>query len=401
MVGKALEAVQHAQVDEVLVFGDAKGATSFGSLQTEDGPLPEVTIDVRRDVVALPYSSGTTGLPKGVMLTHFNLVANMCQMDGVEPVTPDDALIAILPFFHIYGLVPLLNRSLANGATVVVLPRFDLEIFLDTMQRYGVTRAYLVPPIVLALAKQPIVDSYDLSHLQVIISAAAPLGAELAGACAARLGCIVKQAYGMTELSPATHVAPDDSDRPGSIGVVISNTECQVIDLATGAPLGAGQQGEILVRGPQVMKGYLAEPAATAHTVDAAGWVHTGDVGYADADGYFYIVDRVKELIKYKGYQVAPAELEALLVSHPAVVDAAVIGTFDEEAGEIPKAFVVLKVESTSEEILAYVAERVAPYKKVRLLEFVDKVPRSASGKILRRTLIERERLSTLRVVPQ
>jgi acyl-CoA synthetase (AMP-forming)/AMP-acid ligase II len=389
---KALEAAGKSKVREVFVFGEAAGATAFADLLADDGPLPEVRIDAREDLVALPYSSGTTGLPKGVMLTHANLVSNLCQMDGAEPLSQDDVVIAVLPFFHIMGLMVVLNRGLSKGATIVTLPRFELEPFLEVMQRYGVTRAYLVPPIVLALAKHPLVERYDLSKLQTIVSGAAPLSAELADACAARLGCQVKQGYGLTETSPVTHVAPDERNKPGSIGPGLRNTEYKVVDIETGAALGPGRQGELCVRGPQVMRGYLNQPAATVQTVDADGWLHTGDIASIDADGYVYIVDRIKELIKYKGYQVAPAALEAVLATHPAIADAAVIGCPDEEAGEIPKAFVVLKAHATAEQILAYAAERLAPYERIRRLEVVDQIPKSASGKILRRVLIQAER---------
>jgi acyl-CoA synthetase (AMP-forming)/AMP-acid ligase II len=236
------------------------------------------------------------------------------------------------------------------------------------------------------------VDQFDLSKVECIVSAAAPLGADVAAAVAARLGCVVKQGYGMTEASPVTHGMPDDMNRSGSVGLTIPSTETLIVDVETGAAVGPGEAGEVWVRGPQVMKGYLNRPDATAATVDEDGWLHTGDVGRMDEDGYLYIVDRIKELIKYKGFQVAPAELEALLAAHPSIADAAVIGCPDEEAGEIPKAFVVLKGEIDADEILAYVAERVSPYKRIRLLEIVDQIPRSASGKILRRVLIEQER---------
>jgi acyl-CoA synthetase (AMP-forming)/AMP-acid ligase II len=392
LLGTAAEAAGKAKVREVFVFGEAEGATPFAALLADDGSPPEVRIDVREDLVALPYSSGTTGLPKGVMLTHYNLVGNILQMEGMEPLDQHDTLIAVLPFFHIYGMVVILNRALHKGATLVSMPRFDLQQFLQIMQQYGVTRAYLVPPIVLALARHPLVDKYDFSKLDVVFSGAAPLSAELAEACAARLGCAVKQGYGMTEASPVTHITPEEKNKPGSIGPCARNTECIVVDLANGAALGPNQQGELRIRGPQIMKGYLNRPDATAATIDAEGWLRTGDIGYADEDGYFFIVDRVKELIKYKGYQVAPAELEAVLITHPAVSDAAVIGHPDEEAGEIPKAFVVLKEQVSPDEIMAYVADHVAAYKKIRLLEVIDQIPKSASGKILRRVLVERER---------
>ncbi|HET7746985.1 MAG TPA: AMP-binding protein [Vicinamibacteria bacterium] len=394
---KARAAAAKAGVEEVFVFGEAEGATPFAALLAEEGGLPAVRIDPANDVVALPYSSGTTGLPKGVMLTHRNLVANIeqcCALPG-SLAREGDRVIGVLPFFHIYGLVVIMNAGLRVGATIVTLPRFEMEPFLETLQKYAVTYANVVPPIVLGLAKHPAVDKYRLG-LRVVFSGAAPLSEALARAASARLGCPVLQGYGLTETSPVTHVGPSEPDRqrPGAAGLPIPNTECKVVDLASGEALPAGQEGEICIRGPQVMKGYLGRPDATAAMIDGEGWLHTGDVGYADRDGYFYVVDRVKELIKYKGCQVPPAELEALLLTHPAVADAAVIPKPDEEAGEIPKAFVVLKGEATPEALMAYVAERVAPTKKIRALEVVEQIPRSASGKILRRVLVERERAS-------
>ncbi len=391
---RALPAAEKAGVEEVFVLGEAEGVTPFASLLATDAEPPRVDIDPGSDLVALPYSSGTTGLPKGVMLTHRNLVANVCQTEVVQRIEPTDTLIGVLPFFHIYGMTVVLNLALRRGATVVTVPRFELEPFLGLLQDHRVTRGYLVPPIVLALAKHPAVDGYDLSALGIILSGAAPLDAELAAACAERVGCLVVQGYGLTETSPVTHASGDrpGESRPGSIGQPVPNTECRVVDWATGADRAKGEDGEILVRGPQVMRGYLENPTATANTIDEDGWLHTGDVGHADEDGFFYVVDRLKELIKYKGYQVPPAELEAVLVGHPAVVDAAVIPSADAEAGEVPKAFVVLRGETTSEELMAYVADRVAPYKRIRKVEVVDEIPKSASGKILRRVLVERER---------
>ncbi len=390
---KALEAARRSPVREVFVFGEAPGATPLASLLESGGQVPEVRINPKEDLVALPYSSGTTGLPKGVMLTHYNLVANISQTEVLVGGT-DETLIAVLPFFHIYGLTVLLSISLYLGHTIVTMPRFDLEQFLKTVQDYGVTRAFLVPPIVLALAKHPLVDGYNLSRLRSITSGAAPLDEKVEQACAQRIKCPVAQGYGLTETSPVVSTHPDDPARvrSGSVGQLIPNTECKVVDPVGGAELEARQQGEIWVRGPQVMKGYLNQPEATAHTIDREGWLHTGDIGYVDQDGYLYVVDRLKELIKYKGMQVAPAELEGILLSHPAIADAAVIGSPDEEAGEIPKAFVVLKGAVDPDEIMAFVAQRVAPHKRIRRLEVVSEIPKALSGKILRRVLIDRER---------
>ncbi len=394
LLEKALPAAQQAGVQEVFVIGEGEGATPFTELLAEAEP-PQVEVDPHEDLIVLPYSSGTTGLPKGVMLTHYNLVANMVQVlnSGVN-LQPDERVIGVLPFYHIYGMLVILNLCLYKGMTIVTIPRFDLEMFLKVMQDYKINRANLVPPIILALAKHPIVDQYDLSSLKVIMSGAAPLSEDLARLASERLGCIVLQGYGLTETSPVTHVNPEDPAKIklGSAGVPIANTECMIVDLTSGNPLGVREEGEIWIKGPQVMKGYLNAPEATAQTLTPDGWLRTGDVGYVDEDGYFYIVDRVKEMIKYKGLQIAPAELEAVLLSHPAVADAAVIPSPDPEAGEVPKAFIVARSPITEQEVMDYVAQKVAPFKKIRRVEFVEQIPKSPSGKILRRVLVQQER---------
>jgi acyl-CoA synthetase (AMP-forming)/AMP-acid ligase II len=396
-IEKAQEATRNSRVGEMFVFGEAEaeGAKPFASLLAGPGGLPSVDIEPREDLVVLPYSSGTTGLPKGVMLTHYNLVANIVQASSLLGLHGHDVMLGVLPFFHIYGLHVIMNLSLYMGATVVTMPRFDLEQCLQTLQDYRITFANLVPPIVLALAKSPIVDRYDLRSLRIVFSGAAPLAKNVAMAASRRLGCRVIQGYGLTETSPVTHVtrgdAPDDGKVDG-VGPPLPNTEVKIVDTASGIEIGPRQQGEICIRGPQVMKGYLNRPWDTAAMIDADGWLHTGDVGSADEDGCLFIVDRVKELIKFKGLQVAPAELEAVLLTHPMVVDAAVVPLPHEEAGQVPKAFVVLKGEVTPDQIMGYVAERVAPYKKLRSVEVVDQIPKSPSGKILRRVLVERDK---------
>ncbi|AGS70255.1 4-coumarate--CoA ligase family protein [Streptomyces collinus] len=385
-------------VREIFVCDSAPGHRSLRDMLATTAPEPDLAFDPAEDVAALPYSSGTTGVPKGVMLTHRQIATNLAQLEPAVPAGPGDRILAVLPFFHIYGLTALMNAPLRHGATVVVLPRFDLDTFLAAIENHRITGLYVAPPIVLALAKHPAVARYDLSSLKHVISAAAPLDAALAAACSERLGLPpIGQAYGMTELSPGTHVVPLDALHrapPGTVGRLIAGTEMRVVSLDDPhKDLPAGEPGEILIRGPQVMKGYLGRPDATADMIDPDGWLHTGDVGRVDEDGWLFVVDRVKELIKYKGFQVAPAELEALLLTHPGIADAAVIGAHDDDGNEIPHAFVVRQPTAdglTGDDVTAYVAERVAPYKRVRAVTFIEDVPRAASGKILRRQLRER-----------
>jgi acyl-CoA synthetase (AMP-forming)/AMP-acid ligase II len=392
LVERALAAAQAAGLDEVFVFGEAAGATPFSSLLEQAGEPPAVQIDPADHVVSLPYSSGTTGLPKGVMLTHRNLVANVLQVASIRPLGPGDVMVGVLPFFHSYGQTVVMSMSLRHGTTVVTMPRFDLDQYLSLSERYRATLAYLAPPVVLALAKHPSVDGYDLSSLRSVMSGAAPLDAELALACAERLGCEVVQGYGLTEVSPVSHATPIGAPlRPGSIGPLVPGTDARIVEIVTGRDVEPGSSGELLLRGPQLMKGYLNNEAATAAAIED-GWLRTGDVAAVDADGWFTVLDRIKELIKVSGYQVAPAELEAVLLTHPAVADACVIGVLDEQHGEVPKGFVVLVDDIDPEELLAYVADRVAPHKRIRSLERVDAIPKSPSGKILRRVLAERER---------
>jgi acyl-CoA synthetase (AMP-forming)/AMP-acid ligase II len=364
----------------------------LGSLPAGEGDPPAAGVDPEGDLAVLPFSSGTTGVSKGVMLTHRNLVANMEQIRSVHRIDGDDVLVGVLPFFHIYGQTVVLNLGLAQGAAIVTMARFDMGAFLDILEGHGVTRAHVAPPVVLGLAKVPGVEGRDL-ELRVVISGAAPLDGDLAEKAGERLGAPIRQGYGMTEASPVTHIAHDDrlpELDPGSIGPLVANTEGRLVDPETGEDTDG--DGELWIRGPQVMRGYLADDEATAATLTEDGWLKTGDVARVDDQSSFRIVDRVKELIKYKGYQVPPAELEALLVSHPAVADAAVIPIPDEAGGEAPKACVVRARDEAldEEELIAWVAERVAPYKRIRAVEVVDEIPKSASGKIMRRLLRDR-----------
>ncbi|WP_206535630.1 AMP-binding protein [Microbacterium sp. 4R-513] len=387
--------------ERVIVLDGAHGHPNLRELLTEQQAAPEVSFDPATHVAVLPYSSGTTGVPKGVMLSHRNLVANVQQCRTNIDLRGTDRVLAVLPFFHIYGMTVLLNLALRQRASLVTMPRFDLVEFLTNIQKYSCTYLYIAPPIAVALAKHPVVDQFDISSVHTVFSGAAPLDGETAELAGARIHARMMQGYGMSELSPVSHAMPHDRhDIPvSSVGAMLPNEECKLIDTETGEEIteiedgGTTRPGELWVKGPNVMLGYLNNPQATAETVDADGFLHTGDIAVYHEGGYFSIVDRVKELIKYKGYQIAPAELEALLLSHPKVMDAAVIGVHDDDKQEIPKAFVVAAPDSglTEDEVMSFVAENVAPHKKVRRVEFIEAIPKSTSGKILRKDLRARE----------
>lgn len=386
LVEKARAAIASIGVAiDLITIDEVAGVPSLTSTMVDADP-PDVTINPDHDIVVLPYSSGTTGLPKGVMLTHRNLVANLLQIDAMEPAEMP-ALLGVLPFFHIYGMVVIMNHGLMRGAAVITLPRFDLETVLRMLQDYPIAVAHVVPPVVIAFAKHPLVDRFKLTNLKYVFSGAAPLGSEITEALETRLSIKVRQGYGMTEASPVTHYTPADGERGGKVGLLVPSSELRIVDPDSGADQGVGQAGEVWVRGPQVMKGYLNNPAATAQTVDADGWLHTGDIGVVDAEGYLEVVDRLKELIKVKGFQVAPAELEALLLKHPKIADAAVFGVPDDESGEVPKAVIVTREPLTADEVKAFVELHVATYKRLRHVTFAESIPKSPSGKILRRLL--------------
>jgi long-chain acyl-CoA synthetase len=354
-------------------------------------PKVEVTSD---DLLALPYSSGTTGLPKGVMLTHRNLVSNNLQFTTALQVTSTDVALLFLPFYHIYGVM-LTGSFLAAGATQVMMERFDAVQSLELCEKHGVTYYFAVPPIIVALANAPL-DLSKLQSVRYIFSGAAPLPMEPVHRLEAKITSRVVQGYGMTESSPLTHSQPKDPAmvRPSSVGLPTHNTEQKIVDLETGErELPVGEDGELIIRGPQVMQGYWNAPEATAQAL-RNGWLYTGDIGHIDEDGFAYIVDRKKEMIKYKGFGIAPAELEALLMEHPAVMDSAVIGIPDDEAGELPKGFVVLRPgqNATPDEIMAFANGKLAGYKKIAFIEIIAAIPKNASGKILRKDLKEQER---------
>jgi acyl-CoA synthetase (AMP-forming)/AMP-acid ligase II len=352
-----------------------------------------VTINPKEDVAALPYSSGTTGFPKGVMLTHYNIVSNVKQGMATRPLPDDMVDLWLLPLFHSYGMSVLMSSSISRGGTGVVMLRFDVEQMMQLIEKYRITDIYLAPPAILAMVNLPDRSRYDTSSLRFCGSGAAPLPLELAERAKEMYHIIVSQGYGMTETSPTVNTQPFEKIKLESVGPPFPDTLEKIVSMDTGEELPTGGV-ELMVKGPQVMKGYWNNPKETADCLTNDGWLHTGDIARFDEDGYLYLIERKKEMIKYKGYQIAPAELEALLYEHPGVADAAVIPKPDVAGGEIPKAFVVLKPDSkaSAEELMTYIAGKVAPYKKIRELEFVDAIPKTLTGKILRRDLIQKEK---------
>jgi acyl-CoA synthetase (AMP-forming)/AMP-acid ligase II len=341
------------------------------------------------DVAVLPFSSGTTGRPKGVCLSDRNLLAGLVQHEHLQVLGSGDVLLGALPFFHIYGLMLVLVAAISRGAAVVTMDRFDLPRFLALIEAHRVTRLHIAPPIVRALALAPEVVDHDLGSVVLAQCGAAPLDPGLIARASARAGFPIVQGYGMTEASPGISFTADadiGTTPRGSVGRLIPGTEARL------DPDPGSGTGELWVRGPQVMAGYLDAPEASAATIDEDGWMRTGDIVRIDGGGHLFVVDRVKDLIKYKGFQVAPAELEGVLLEHEGVADAAVVGVPDDEAGEIPKGFVVARpgADLDPAELLSWVAGRVAPYKKLRAVAVVDEIPRSPAGKVLRRSLRDR-----------
>jgi acyl-CoA synthetase (AMP-forming)/AMP-acid ligase II len=368
-------------------------AVAVGEIEGE-GAAPAVALEPARAVALLPYSSGTTGLPKGVMLTHANVVAGVGQVRAALKLGPRDTVVAVAPFAHVMGFVITMASALASGATLVTLAQFAFEPYLELVERHRATVLIGPPPVMVALAGHPAVDARDLSSVELVVAGGAPVAAGIARAVGERLpGAVVRLGYGLTETA-ATATAPDRelAVAPGSVGRAMPSTELRVVDPQTGADLGPGEPGELWVRGPQTMAGYLHRPDATAAMIDADGWLRTGDLVVIDEEGQVFVVDRLKELIKVNAFQVAPAELEAVLATHPAVADAAVVGRPDDASGEVPVAAVVARDALEAEDLMAWVAARVAPYKRIRAVRFVDAIPRTPAGKILRRALVEHER---------
>ncbi|KAK1578337.1 hypothetical protein Q3G72_029459 [Acer saccharum] len=399
-VDKVKEFAQEKNV-QIVCIDDAvpDGCLHFSELSQADvADLPEV--DIRPDdVVALPYSSGTTGLPKGVMLTHQGLVTSVGQqVDGENPnlyFHSEDVILCVLPMFHVYALNSIMLCGLRVGATILIMQKFEINSLLQLAEKHKVTVAPIVPPIVVAIAKSPDTDKYDLSSIRIMKSGAAPLGKELEDTVRAKFpNAVLGQGYGMTEAGPVLAMCLSFAKEPfsikaGACGTVVRNAEMKILDPDTGKSLPRNQPGEICIRGAQIMKGYLNNPEATKETIDQDGWLRTGDVGYIDDDDELFIVDRLKELIKYKGFQVAPAELEAMLLSHPGIRDAAVVGKKDDAAGEVPVAFVVKSNDSeiTEDEIKKFISKQVVFYKRLNRVYFMEAIPKAPSGKILRKDL--------------
>jgi acyl-CoA synthetase (AMP-forming)/AMP-acid ligase II len=374
----------------------ASGAEAFATLlQPVTAGLPAPDRSSEETLAALPYSSGTTGLPKGVMLSHFNLIANVYQLIAPHGshFGTDDVVLCFLPLYHIYGLNVALNPVLTLGATLVLMPRFNPPHLLGLLRSEGVTMMPTVPPALNALCQAAEAGQFPKDHrLRWVKSGAAPLAPELGRRFTSLTGILVCQGYGMTEASPVTHVGYLEPElyRVESIGQPLCQTDCRVLDEKEN-DVAAGQPGELVMRGPQFMLGYWKEPQATA-AVLRDGWYWSGDIVSRDEQDFYYVLDRRKEMIKYKGFPVAPAEVEGLLLEHPAVRDCGVVGRPDAAAGEIPVAFVVLREGfvgsgKLEEELCSFVAERLTPYKQPREIHFSDAVPRTPSGKILRREL--------------
>ncbi|KAK8608266.1 hypothetical protein V6N13_023693 [Hibiscus sabdariffa] len=398
-VDKVKEFALDNDVKIMCIDSAPEGCLHFSELtQADERDLPAVEIDPE-DVVALPYSSGTTGLPKGVMLTHKGLVTSVAQqVDGENPnlyFHSEDVILCTLPMFHIYALNSIMLCGLRVGAAILIMQKFEIGMLLELIQKHKVTVAPMVPPLVLAIAKSSETDKYNLSSVRIVKSGAAPLGQELEDAVKVKFsGAKFGQGYGMTEAGPVLAMGLGFAKEPfeiksGACGTVVRNAEMKIVDPDTGLSLPRNQAGEICIRGDQIMKGYLNDPEATARTIDKDGWLHTGDIGYIDNDDELFIVDRLKELIKYKGFQVAPAELEAMLIAHPDIADAAVVAMKDEEAGEVPVAFVVKSEKSqiSEDEIKQYISKQVVYYKRIKRVFFAETIPKAPSGKILRKEL--------------
>ncbi|MEE8414626.1 MAG: long-chain fatty acid--CoA ligase [Dehalococcoidales bacterium] len=359
---------------------------------------PRFRIKPGNDVAAIVYTGGTTGLSKGVLLTHYNLVANAIQNTAWFGWSPEDIIIGLLPFYHSWGGCTCLNSPVFSGARVIITPRFNADELLMTIEREKATVMYGAASMFISLINSPAISRHDLSSLRYVKSGAMPIPPEVKQRWEQLTGIPMVLGYGLSEASPEACNSPLQRIKPGTIGIPVIDTDARIVDEETGEiELPVGQTGELIIRGPQVMKGYLNRPEDTREAL-RKGWLYTGDLAMIDEEGYFHALDRKKETIKYKGYTIAPAEVEAILYKHPAVKECAVVGKPDALAGEIPKAYVVIKAEHTAKaaELITFCAERISPYKRIREVEFIDEIPKTPVGKLLRRVLRDRERDSQL-----
>ena len=379
----------------VIILSDAEGdgALSLSQILEKYPPTPpEFSVMPQDDVAVIVYTGGTTGLPKGVLLTHYNLVANAMQNATWFGWSPENTIIGLLPFYHSWGACTCVNSPIYSGARAIILPSFDAEELLATIQKEKATVLYGVASMFAALVSSPLIGKYDLSSLRYVKAGAMPIPPEIKERWEQLTGVKMDLGYGLSEASPETHNSPLLRVKPGTIGIPIMDTDARVVDEETGEiELPAGQVGELVVQGPQVMKGYLNRLEDEREAL-RDGWLYTGDLGLMDEEGYFQILDRKKETIKYKGYTIAPAEVEAVIYEHPVVKECAVVGKADPLVGELPKAYVVLKEGFTTdeEELIKFCAERIAPYKRIREVEFIDEIPKTPVGKVLRRVLRDR-----------
>ncbi|KAJ2482832.1 hypothetical protein IWW56_000840 [Coemansia sp. RSA 2131] len=401
-VMQAMDLLEHP-IEHILALDESRtnGPTSIFRILT-DSAHEFTAVDYKSAAAYLCYSSGTTGKPKGVILTHANMIANAMQINGLKQLdvatTPCETYLGLAPFCHAYGLSYVLHSSVSLGGRIIVMRKYSFDLFLRAIQQHRITFGYLVPPIVCALSKDPRVAQYDLSSMHTILSGGAALSPTLIETTEERLkGVCVVQGYGMSEMSPAITMLSTVHKNAASVGILLPNCQAKIID-SEGTEVGPNTHGELCFRGPNVMPSYYNNPQATRDIFDDDGFLHTGDIGYIDVAGFFYITDRKKEIIKYKGFQVAPSELEGLLAEHPDIHDAAVIAVYDtSQATEIPRAYFVLKHRGAGDEeraqrIVEWLHERVAKYKRLRGgFVLIDHIPRSPAGKIIRNTLKDME----------
>jgi long-chain acyl-CoA synthetase len=364
-------------------------------IQNSPNTTLKIKIDPNQDLAALQYTGGTTGTSKGAMLTHKNLFSNaLAFATWIRSTETQDTFLTALPLFHIYGMTTSMTTPITQAAKMVLTPKFEPTKILETIQKHKVTVFCGVPTMYSALLAHPKLPEYNLTSIRVCISGASPLPPQVQKHFMKITGGILAEGYGLTEASPVTHCTPVDKNKKtikiGSIGQPLPDTDAQIIDIQTKTPLKQGETGELAVKGPQIMKGYWKNPQETKHVLKD-GWLLTGDIAHMDNQGYFYITDRKKDLIKYKDYSVYPREIEDILYEHPKIKLCAVIGKPDAFVGEIPKAYIVLKdgAEVTEKQIMDFVNQKLAPYKAIREIEFRKELPLSAAGKVLKRLLKE------------